>query len=139
MKKLTDFMDKAHLLKLYFVGWLFTGALTAGMFYGFQLIGETKTDLDISGINCIKMGAISGLLFSLLFTSSVVMMRKSQAFWEYAKVVEELIEAADTKELLQSLFDKEFQDLSKKCQGGPQTPELTRLYTIIKTKYKLVK
>jgi hypothetical protein len=67
------------------------------------------------------------------------MMRKSTIFWDYAKLVEGLIENTETKESLQSLFDNEFQDLRKKCQGGPQIPELNRLYTIIKTKYKYTK
>jgi hypothetical protein len=93
----------------------------------------------LSGINCTAMGAITGILFGLMFSLMVSMMRKSQIFWDYAKVVEKLIENAETKEALQSLFDNEFQDLRKKCQGGPQIPELNRLYTIIKTKYKYIK
>jgi hypothetical protein len=93
----------------------------------------------LSGINCIAMGAITGILFGLMFMLMFSMSRKSQIFWDYAKVVEKLIENAETKEALQSLFDNEFQDLRKKCQGGPQIPELNRLYSIIKTKYKYIK
>lgn len=85
------------------------------------------------------MGALLGLLFGLMVMLMVSMMRKSTIFWEYAKVVEALIDDTTTKDDLDSIFKNEFQDLRKKCQGGPQIPELNRLYTIMKTKYKYVK
>jgi hypothetical protein len=52
--------------------------------------------------------------------------------------VEALIDGAATRKELVSIFENEFQDLRKKCQGGPQIPELNRLYTIMKTKIKYV-
>ena len=139
MKRLEKFLDKAPLWQIYIFGWLFTGAFTASIFYGFQLIDPPNSKMLITGINCIKIGATTGLLFGLMFTLMFSMSRKSQIFWEYAKVVENLIEESNTQESLQSIFDNEFQDLRKKCQGGPQIPELNRLYTILKTKYKYVK
>ena len=139
MKKLNNFLDKAPLWQIYIFGWFFTGTFVALFFYVFRFIDSPNSKMLLSGINCTAMGAITGILFGLMFSLMVSMMRKSQIFWDYAKVVEKLIENAETKEALQSLFDNEFQDLRKKCQGGPQIPELNRLYTIIKTKYKYIK
>jgi hypothetical protein len=139
MKRLEKFLDKASLWQIYIFGWLFTGAFTASIFYGFQLIDPPNSKMLITGINCIKIGALTGILFGLMFMLMFSMMRKSTIFWDYAKLVEGLIENTETKESLQSIFDNEFQDLRKKCQGGPQIPELNRLYTIIKTKYKYTK
>jgi hypothetical protein len=139
MKKLNNFLDKAPLWQIYIFGWFLTGAFGASIFYGFQLIDPPNSKMLISGINCIKMGALTGTLFGLMFMLIFSMMRKSIIFWDYAKVVESLIDKAETKELLQSIFNNEFQDLRKKYQGGPQISELNRLYTILKTKYKYAK
>ena len=138
MKKISTFLDKAPLWQIYIFGWFFAGTFTASIFYGFQLIDPPSLENQISAINCIKLGAISGLLFGWIFTLSVSMMRKSIIFWDYAKEVETLIEQAETKDALQNIFNNGFQNLRQKCQGGPQTPELNRLYTIIKTKHKYI-
>ena len=140
MNKLNNFLEKAPLWQVYIFGWFFTGGFMAILFYGIQFIDkDPNIQIDFSGINCIKVGATAGLLFGLMFMLMFSMMRKSQIFWDYAKVVEELIENANTQESLQSILENQFQDLRKKCQGGPQIPELNRLYTIMKTKYKYVK
>ena len=139
MNKINQFFDKSPLWQIYIFGWFFTGAFVAALFYGLQLIDPPNSKMLISGINCIKMGALTGTLFGLMFMLIFSMMRKSIIFWDYAKVVESLIDKAETKELLQSIFNNEFQDLRKKYQGGPQISELNRLYTILKTKYKYAK
>jgi hypothetical protein len=139
MKHLNNFLEKAPLWQVYIAGWFLTGSFIAAMFYGFEYIGATRPEWNISGINCIKMGMMSGLPFGLMFTLSVSIMRKSQIFWDYAKVVENLIENANTKDEIESIFKMEFQNLRIKCLGGPQIPELNRLYTIMKTKCKYIK
>jgi hypothetical protein len=138
MNKINQFFDKSPLWQIYIFGWFFTGAFVAALFYGLQLIDPPNSKMLITGINCIKMGALTGILFGLMIMLMVSMMRKSQIFWDYAKVVEELIEAAKTKDELTSIFNTEFQELRKKCQGGPQIPELNRLYTIMKTKIQYI-
>lgn len=137
MKKLNTFLDKAPLWQIYIFGWLFTGVFVAFLFYGFQFI-DPDPNHDLSGVNCIKIGALSGVLFGLMFMLMFSMMRKSQIFWDYAKVVEDLIENANTKDELQSIFDNQFQELRKKSQGGPHYIERNRLYTIMKTKYTYI-
>lgn len=139
MKHLNNFLEKAPLWQVYIALWFLTGSFIGVMFYGFQYIGATSPELDISGIKCITLGVMSGLLFGLMFTLMLSMMRKSQIFWDYAKVVEVLIENANTKDELESIFKMEFKNLRRKCQGGLQIPELNRLYTIMKTKYKYIK
>ncbi len=138
MKKISTFLNKAPLWQIYFSLWFVIGSFVASLFYGFQLIDPPSFENHISGINCIKMGVISGLLFGLMFMHMVSMMRKSIIFWDYAKEVETLIEQAETKDALENIFNGEFQNLRKKCQGGPQISELNRLYTIIKTKHKYI-
>lgn len=124
---------------IFIAGCFLTGALTASIFYGFQLIDPLDSKMLISGINCIKISTVMGILFGLIIMLSIAIMRKSQIFWEYAKVVANLIENAETKESLQLIYHNEFQELRKKCQGGPQQiTELQRLYTIMQTKIKYV-
>lgn len=126
--------------QIYIAFWFITGGFTGSLFYAVQFDARltTSPELDFSGINCIKIGALLGLLFGLMFTLLISSMRKSQIFWTRADEVEALIKLAETKEGLQSIYENEFQDLRKKCQGGPQILELNRLYTIMKTKYKYV-
>jgi hypothetical protein len=139
MKRLNDFFEKAPLWQIFIFGWIFLGGFVAILFYGFQSIDiDPNNQLVFSGIRCIKIGAAAGLLFGLMFLLMISMMRKSIIFWEYSKEVEALIDSAATRKELESIFEKEFQDLRKKCQGGPQIPELNRLYTVMKTKIKYV-
>lgn len=138
MKTINNFFEKAPLWQIYIFGWFSSGTLVASMFYFLQLVGATSENLLINGETCVKVGVVLGLIFGLLVSLMVSMMRKSTIFWEYAKEVEKLIDDANTKDELQSIFDNQFQELRKKCQGGPQIPELNRLYTVMKTKHKYV-
>ena len=138
MKKLNNFLEKAPLWQIYIFGFFVTGSMTTSIFYGIQFIAETG-ELDFSLKAYIIFGTIMGTLFGLIITLIFSMFRKSQIFWEYStKVVENLIEKAKTKDELQSIFENQFQELRKKCQGGPQISELRRLYTIIETKSKYI-
>jgi hypothetical protein len=138
MKRLNNFLDKAPLWQVYIFGWIFTGTFISLLFYFFQFIDGTSTAMLLTGENCIKMGIATGAIFGLMVMLMVSMMRKSQVFWDFSKEVEAKIENAKTKDELDFIFENEFQDLRKKCQGGPQIPELNRLYTIMKTKYKFL-
>lgn len=138
MNKINYFFDKAPMWQVYLVGWFLSGSLISSMFYFLQEIDATRPELIITGEACLKVGATAGLLFGLMIALMVSMMRRSTVFWAYAETVEELIDEATTKAELQSIFDNEFQSLRKKCNGGPQIPELNRLYTVMKTKFKYV-
>lgn len=134
MKALNNFLDKAPLWQVYIFGWSFSGAFIASLFY---LLPSTP-ELALSGIKCLKVGALSGLLFGLMVMLMVSMMRKSSEFWTYAEVVEAAIEKANTKEELEAIFENDFQTLRKMGQGRPHIQELTKLYHIMKTKHKYV-
>ena len=138
MKKLERFLDKAPTWQIYIFGWIFTGTFIGLLFYGFSFIDETRPDIEITAKKCVLLGVTAGAIFGLMFMLMISMMRKSQIFWNYSKEVEKLIVEAATKEKLEAIFENEFQELRKKCQGGPQIPELNRLHTIMKTKYKYV-
>lgn len=137
MKKLNNFFEKEHLFKIYLFGWFTSGLFTASLFYFLQKIEGTAKELVIPGEVCLKIGATMGLIFGLMIMLIISMTRKSNIFWESAKVVEELIEKANTKGELQLILDEEFQSLRNKCQGKPHIIELIRLYNIMKAKAEL--
>jgi hypothetical protein len=132
MKKLENFLDKAPLWQVFIFGWLFTGTLS---FIIFQFFPDGTVELRDPFVN-LKIGVSMGFMFGLMFMLMFSMSRKSDKFWNYAKEVESLIEAAETKEALQSIFDNEFQTLQKLQQGHPHGSKLKELYAILKTKYK---
>jgi hypothetical protein len=131
MKALNNFLDKDHLFKVFLFGWAFTATFTFILFAGFSTI-EAQINLAKSA----GIGATMGLPFGLMFMLMISMMRKSTKFWDYAKVVEALIDKAETKDELGSIYKGEFQSLRELAQGGPHLSELTRQYTIMQTKYK---
>jgi hypothetical protein len=136
MKSINNFFDKAPLWKIYIFGWAFTSLFTFVMFEWFTiLIGGTVLPTIVN----FKIGATTGILFGLMVMLMVSMMRKSTKFWNYAKEVEELIDKAETKDELGSIWKGEFQSLREQAQGGPHLSELTRQYTIMQTKYQYLK
>lgn len=135
MKALNNFLLKAPLWQVYLFGWFFTGGFMASLFYLFP----STPELDFSGIRCLKVGALSGLIFGLAIMLAVLMIRKSSKFWAYAETVEEIIQKASTKEELESIFENEFQTLREMSLGRPHTQELTKLYHIMKTKHQYIK
>ena len=138
MEKLNTFLDKSPLWQSFLLGWVIFTSSTSAMFYGFQFIGATSQNLLISGENCIEIGIILGVFFSLFFTFLLSMIRKSTIFWNYSKELESLIEETNTKDELHSIFNKEYKELINKCQGGCQIFELNRIKSIIQTKYKYI-
>jgi hypothetical protein len=132
MKKLENFLDKAPLWQVFIFGWLFTGTLS---FIIFQFFPDGTVELRDPFVN-LKIGVSMGFMFGLMFMLMFSMSRKSDKFWDYAKEVESLIEATETKEALQSIFDNEFQTLQKLQMGHPHGSKLKELYAILKTKYK---
>jgi hypothetical protein len=136
MKKLNNFLDKAPLWQLFIFGWIFTGAFTFLLFqYSDVLIGGTSSRAIVN----LKIGGLMGVMFGLAFMLMFSMSRKSDKFWDYAKVVEELINKAETKESLQLIFDNEFQDLQKLQMGHPHGYKIKELHTVLKTKYQYIK
>lgn len=134
MKRLNDFLDNSNLFKVFIFGWLFTGGFTFLLFYLFSTI-EANIDFQKS----LGIGALCGIPFGLMFMLMISMMRKSQKFWDYAKVIEELIEKSETKTELESIYLNEFQTLVKLAQGRPHASELTKQYSVLQTKHKYVK
>jgi len=135
MKKLNNFLNKAPLWQVFIFGWVFTGTLT---FLVFQFFPDGTVELRDSFVN-VKIGVSMGFMFGLVFMLMFSMSRKSDKFWDYAKEVEELIENADTKKSLQSIFNNEFQDLVKLQMGHPHGFKLKELHAVLKTKYKYTK
>ncbi len=138
MKTLENFLEKTHLIKVFLFGWLLCSAIFAGMLYILVITDSIRPDLNFTGITSIQIGLALGLLFGLIVVLMVGQMRKSQEFWDYAKVVEEKIENAETKSALNSIRRYEFESLREMSLGGPHNTELYRLHAIMQTKYKFV-
>ena len=135
MKKLNNFFDEAPLWQVFIFGWLFTGTFT---FLLFQFFPD-GTVLPRNWFVNLKIGFFMGIPFGLMTMLMASMSRKSNKFWNYTEEVEELIDAAETKESLQSIFDNEFKTLCDLQQGHPHGSKLKELYAILKTKYKYAK
>lgn len=129
-------MMTGSLWVIFIAGWFVSGVFTGSMFYFFDSVNDSAFALNFE--KCVKLGVMLGIPFGAMIVLMVSMIRKSQVFWEYAEVVEKLIDEADTKEKVRFVFNNEFQSLRQKCQGGPQITELNRLYTIMQTKIKYV-
>jgi len=135
MKKINNFFDKAPLWQIFIFGWLFTGMFTFLLFQFFPDGTEIPRDWFVN----FKIGFFMGILFGLMTLLMTSMSRKSQKFWDYSKEVQVLIDNAETKEALGSIYKGEFQSLIELAQGGPHQYELKRQYAIIQTKYKYAK
>ena len=130
-QRIENFFANTHLFKIYIFGWFSTGSIFFLFF--FFLVKE----FDI--ITCLKIGVVTGLLFGLILTLTISQIRKSVAFWKYAKEVEVLIEEAETQERLKIIFEHEYEMLRDLSLGGPHSQELEKLYYIMKTKFQYVK
>lgn len=135
MKKINYIFDEAPLWQTFIFGWVFTGTFT---FLLFQFFPD-GTELPRNWFLNLKIGFFMGIPFGLMTMLIGSTSRKSNKFWNYAKEVEALIDEAETKEVLQSIFDNEFQKLRKLQQGHPHGSELVKQYTKLKTKYKYIK
>lgn len=132
MKALNTFFEKAPLWQVYIFGWLFTAGFT---FLLFQFFPD-GTESVRNWITNLKIGALMGLPFGLMLFLMASMGRKSTKFWDYAKEVESLIDKAETKEELSSIYKNEFNTLRNLSMGNPHSMELTRLFAILQTKHK---
>jgi glucan phosphoethanolaminetransferase (alkaline phosphatase superfamily) len=136
MNKLNNFLETASSFKLYLFGWLTATSVITLMFYIITKIFLTSSFLSFE--LCLLTGSVLGLVYALVIMFAILKMRKSDEFWKYAKVVEELIENAKTQYELEVIVDNEFHLLVGKSTGELQFSELRRLYAIMKTKYKFV-
>jgi len=136
MKSINNFFDKAPLWKIYIFGWALTGLFTFSMF---EWVTFLVRGTVLPTIVNLKIGATTGILFGLMFMLMISITRKSNKFWNYSKEVESLIDKAETKEELGSIYKDEFQSLIELAQGGPHQYELKRQYAIMQTKYKYAK
>jgi hypothetical protein len=136
MKSINNFFDKAPLWKIYIFGWALTGLFTFSMF---ECVTFLVRGTVLPTIVNLKIGATTGILLGLMFMLMISITRKSNKFWNYSKEVESLIDKAETKEELGSIYKDEFQSLIELAQGGPHQYELKRQYAIMQTKYKYAK
>ena len=136
MKKIDDFLAKAHLFKVWIFLYFFCVILVCFMFYGLDFL--VKEGIKRHSYY-LKLGSILSIVFSLMGVLMISMQRKAVVFWEYAEFLEKEIDKATTKEQLEHIWYNEFNQLIEKCQGGPQIGEVKRIRSIIKTRYKYLK
>ena len=136
MKFINYLYEKANGITIFFTMGAITALISYVIFYSLIVTDATT---KITNFDNLVISLIFGVLGGLLFLTSILATRKSTKFWDYAETVEKLIDAADSKELLEHIHKGEFEILRSLCMGGPQISELNRLFTIMKTKYKYVK
>lgn len=135
MGRVSNFLDKAPLWKVFLLGWLIAGLFFMSLWRGLESIEGKPLALNV----LIKLGLAMGFMVGgLIFTLMTSMSRKSQKFWDYAKEVGVLIDECKTKSELEEIFKKEFKTLRSISLGNPHSAELHRLYAIMETKYKLI-
>jgi len=132
MKRLENFLDTASTWKVFIFGWVFSGVLA---FLLFQFLPD-GTELERDAFINFKIGATMGIILGLVFALLNSMAKKSQKFWDYSKEVKSLIDKAETKEELSSIYKNEFNTLRNLSMGNPHSMELTRLFAILQTKHK---
>lgn len=135
MERVSNFLDKAPLWKVFLLGCLIAGLFCILVWGGLESISGKPLVVNV----LVKLGLAMGFMVGgLMFTLMTSMMRKSQKFWDYAKEVGVLIDKCKTKSELEEVFKKEFQTLKSMSLGNPHSAELHRLYAIMETKYKLI-
>lgn len=135
MKKISNFLDSAHIFKVFLASFLTMLTIAFILFY-FFFPNNLKYEINI--LVCLAVSAVFGILFAGLFTSMISTSRKSDEFWKYSHQVNKLIEDANTKDELQNIFDNEFQKLVDLSLGHVHNSKLKELKAIINTKYKYI-
>ena len=107
--------------------------------FGLSQAIDEPNDVFTNPVTSLKFASLMAIPFTLMAMLTVSMSNKSEKFWEYSKEVQALIDKAETKEELGSIYKNEFQTLRDLAQGGPHGTELMKQYTILQTKYKYVK
>lgn len=88
--------------------------------------------------NILVISSVMSAMFSLLIVLLVFLNRKSDEFWEEAKIVQTLIDEAKTKDEIRSIYNNQFKDLRKKQMGQPHHIILTRMIAIMETKIQFL-
>lgn len=135
MKTINKFFEEAHLFKVFLFGFLTIGGFTYSVTQDIASNELIQNPVNVS----LRLAILFGLLFGSMLTFMTSMMRKSSKFWNYSKEVQVLIDNAETKEELGSIYKGEFQSLIELAQGGPHQSELKKQYAIMQTKYEYVK
>lgn len=135
-------MQKLANLKWYLALPIWYAIMTTVVFiiwFGLSQAMGGPEDVFTNPITSLKFASLMAIPFTLMAMLMVSMSNKSEKFWDYSKEVHSLIDKAETKEELGSIYKNEFQTLKDLAQGGAHLPELTKQYTILQTKYKYVK
>jgi len=133
MKKISEFFDKGPYWQVFFVGFIFTGALTFTMF---NYLTDAKF---INVVVNIKISIAMGVIFGLMFASMNYLSRCSIKFWAAARELEQEIDAITKKDDMINLSETKFQALRKMASGTPHYSELHRLWAIMQTHIKFLK
>jgi len=101
------------------------------------LVSINKDEIEFTPNYWIYLGF--SLCVGLLVIQLVKEARASNTFWEYSKKVINLIEEAETSNRLNLINENEFKRLSKLSISPLHNIELSRIQSILITKYKIYK
>ena len=132
MKKINQFLETSSPYTIFsfrFIFFLIIGLLISTLF-------ALPDSLELIQI-------LPAFIISLLFVGVEIlvdsMCKSSDAFWRYAREIENLIENAETKDELQTIYNNEFQKLVKMQMGKTHSTMLVKLDSTLTTKYKYIK
>lgn len=133
MKKINYLFNKGSLWLVFIISAFLSFCIFFAMFYFLTEIEE------VTLYTALRISSVVGVIFGLISVCMTSLGRNSIKFWEAAKILDEKIEQAASKEQIQNLYKNDFMELKKLAGGPPHFSELSRLHAIISTKYKLIK
>jgi len=133
MKRITNFFEKSHILKVYAFMITFTS-----LFMFIMLLSFTS-DLTINKNRLFVCCLAFGFILGGAMTGMVYLMRQAQKFWDKFHLIESKVNNCESKSDLIKIHDTEFIPLSKTAFHHSQYPSLRGLKSTIDTKLKYVK
>jgi hypothetical protein len=132
-------------LKWYFalpVWYLIMTALTFVIWFGLsQAVGGTE-DVFTNPVTCLKFSSLMAIPFTAITLLTISMSNSSQKFWDRANMIDDEIDAAETKEEVNRIINSELIEggnLRVLSGGGPHHQKMREMYSILVTKYKYLK
>ena len=143
--KIKTNMKNLSNLKWYFalpVWYLIMTALTFILWFGLsQAVGGTE-DVFKNPVTCLKFACLMAIPFTAITLLTISMSKSSQKFWDRANMIDDEIDAAETKEEVNRIINSELivgGNLRGLSGGGPHHQKMREMYSILVTKYKYLK
>jgi hypothetical protein len=99
-------------------------------------------DVFTNPVTCLKFSSLMAIPFTAITLLTISMSNSSQKFWDRANMIDDEIDAAETKEEVNRIINSELivgGNLRVLSGGGPHHQKMREMYSILVTKYKYLK